>query len=476
MALFGNALHVVADGRGGSARAPSTESLRGAGIALRRLERIEPSLEDAFVAIIERSNAAERDERRRPRRRDTARWRTIRAIMRREFIDVLRDRRSLILTFLYPISMLIMYGYGIRYDVDNVPLTILDYSETPESRDLIQQMTRSGYFRAVRFAADDHQIERDLTTEKARAAAGDPVRLRRSPARLRAHVGAGAHRRLRRQHRDHRAGLRAGHRQPLRAEPHAGRRRPCAPIEVETRVWYNPELKSVNFIVPGIIAVIMMIVGAILTSLSIVKEKERGTIEQILVSPIRPLEMMIGKIIPYVFIALIDLAIIVTAGYLLFAVPIRGSLLQLGVFSLLYLVCSLGVGVFVSTIADNMQTAMIAAVFLSLLPSVLLSGFVFPIENMPMAIQVITYFFPGRYFVDAIRGIYLKGIGLGVLWPDAALLGVFAVGDRVAERVALQQPPGVKESCSPRSPASSRSSGRRSSRSAATGACSASCS
>ncbi len=352
--------------------------------------------------------------------------RTIRAIMRREMIDVLRDRRSLFLTFLYPISMLIMYGYGIRYDVDNVPLSILDYSETPESRDLIQQMTRSGYFRAVRFAADDHQIERDLTTEKARAALVVPYdfadRLRAyEPTSVQVLIdGSDANT----------ATIAQGYALAIVNRFEQSRTRTAEavpPIEVETRVWYNPELKSVNFIVPGIIAVIMMIVGAILTSLSIVKEKERGTIEQILVSPIRPFEMMIGKIIPYVFIALIDLAIIVTAGYLLFAVPIRGSLLQLGVFSLLYLVCSLGVGVFVSTIADNMQTAMIAAVFLSLLPSVLLSGFVFPIENMPVAIQVITYFFPGRYFVDAIRGIYLKGIGLEVLWPDAALLGVFAV-------------------------------------------------
>jgi len=208
----------------------------------------------------------------------------------------------------------------------------------------------------------------------------------------------------------------------------AGRIVAAAPIEVRSRIWYNPELKSVNFIVPGVIAIIMMIVGAVLTALSIVKEKERGTIEQILVSPIRPLEMIIGKIVPYVVIALLDLMIIIVAGYVLFAVPIKGSLLQLAIFSVLYLVCSLGVGVFVSTIADTMQTAMIAAIFMSLLPSVLLSGFVFPIENMPVAIQVVTYFFPGRYFVTAIRGIYLKRVGLEVLWPEAVFLMAFASG------------------------------------------------
>jgi ABC-type multidrug transport system permease subunit len=386
-----------------------------------------------------------------PRRRRGLSWRTIRAIMRREFTDVLRDRRSLILTFLYPISMLIMYGYGIRYDVDNVPLTILDYDETPESRNLSQQMVRSGYFHLVRWARTAHDVDRDLTTDASKAAviipvdfaahirAGRPVAVQalidgsdsntatiaqgyllamiaRYAAELTATGGAGV------------PAARLG------AAPFGAFRRgppPAAagaPIQLQSRMWYNPELKSVNFIVPGIIAVIMMIVGAILTALSIVKEKERGTIEQILVSPIRPLEMMIGKIIPYVIIAFIDLAIVVGAGYLVFRVPIRGSLLQLAIFSLLYLISSLGTGVFVSTIAENMQTAMLAAIFLSLLPSVLLSGFVFPIENMPLPIQVITYFFPGRYFVTAIRGIYLKGVGIGVLWPQAALLLCFSVG------------------------------------------------
>lgn len=356
-------------------------------------------------------------------------WRSIRAIMRREFIDIRRDRRSLVLTFLYPISMLVMYGYGIRYDVDNVPLTILDYSETPESRDLIRQMVSSGYFRVVRFAGNEREVERDLTTDTSRAAAV-------IPRKFADHLRAGqptAVQILIDGSDSNSATIAQGYALAIINRYMASLGPPdaaalAAPIELRSRIWYNPELKSVNFIVPGVIAVIMMIVGAILTALSIVKEKERGTIEQILVSPIRPLEMMIGKIVPYVAIALVDLAIIITAGYLLFEVPIKGSLFQLGIFSVLYLVCSLGVGVFVSTIADTMQNAMLAAIFLSLLPSVLLSGFVFPIENMPIVIRFITYFFPGRYFVTAIRGIYLKGVGISVLWPEAMLLVLFGVG------------------------------------------------
>ncbi len=355
--------------------------------------------------------------------------RTIRAILRREFIDVLRDPRSLALTLLWPISMLMMYGYGIRYDVDNVPISILDYSETSESRDLSEQMRRSGYFTVVRFARDEAEVERDLMDDSVRAAIVIP---RDFAGKLRAAeptavqvlidgsdsntatIAQGYALAIVNQFASTRQAGRAG----LNTSP---------PITIASRIWYNPELKSVNFIVPGVIAVIMMIVGAILTALSIVKEKERGTIEQILVSPIRPLEMMIGKIIPYMVIALIDLAIIICAGYLLFDVPIKGSIFQLAIFALLYLFCALGVGVFVSTIADTMQNAMLAAIFLSLLPSVLLSGFVFPLEDLPAPIQAVSYLFPARYFVTAIRGIYLKQVGLEVLWPEALLLIAFAV-------------------------------------------------
>jgi ABC-2 type transport system permease protein len=370
-----------------------------------------------------------------PHHRRRLSWRTMRAITRREFIDVLRDRRSLFLTFLYPISMLILYGYGIRYDVDNVPLTILDYDESPESRDLTQQMLRSGYFQVVRWANNDRDVEHDFMSDASKAAVIIPVDF---AARIRARepVSVGA---LIDGSDSNSATIAQGYLLAMIARYNAGLypglgtqdsalSTGVALIELKSRVWYNPELRSVNFIVPGVIAVIMMIVGAMLTALSIVKEKERGTIEQILVSPIRPLEMMIGKIVPYVLIAFIDLAIVVVAGYVIFHVPIKGSLFQLAFFALFYLTASLGTGVFVSTIAESMQTAMLAAIFLSLLPSILLSGFVFPLDNMPLPIRFISYFFPGRYFVTAIRGIYLKGVGISVLWPEAVLLLCFSTG------------------------------------------------
>lgn len=364
-----------------------------------------------------------------PRRRVS--WRTIRAILRREFTDVLRDRRSLLLTFLWPISMLLLYGYGIRYDINNVPLTVLDYDRSTESRLLVEQMVSSGYFRLVRAVSSYEELERDLVTDASRAAVVIPSdfsrRLRaREPVAVQTLVdGSDANTATIAQ--SYVLAIVGGFSARVQVE---GRRLGEAgpPISVRSRVWYNPELESVNFIVPGIIAVIMMIVGAILTALSIVKEKERGTIEQILVSPIRPLEMMIGKIVPYVIIALLDLMVVVTAGYVIFGVPIRGSLLHLGLLAVLYLTAALGTGVFVSTLADTMQSAMLAAIFISLLPSILLSGFVFPLEHMPVGIRFLSYFFPGRYFVTAIRGVYLKGVGLEVLWPEAVMLALFSAG------------------------------------------------
>lgn len=349
----------------------------------------------------------------------------IRAIVRREFTDIRRDRRSLFLTFMYPIAMLMLYGYGIRFDVNHVPLTILDWDETPESRDLAARLTSSGYFERVRWARDERDVDRDLNDDTSRAAVIIPkgfsgaIRAGRTGTVQALVDGSDSNS----------ATISLGYALAIvnQYSLDLGGNAVTLPIQLRTRVWYNPELESVNYIVPGIIAVIMMIIGALLTSLSIVKEKERGTIEQILVSPIRPLEMIVGKIVPYVGIALLNLAIIIAAGYVIFDVPIKGSLLQLGVFSVLYLVSSLGLGVLVSTTADNMTTAMVSAVFMTLLPSVLLSGFMFPISNMPLPIRALTYFFPARYFVTAIRGVFLKGVGLEVLWPQAALLAVFAV-------------------------------------------------
>ena len=199
-------------------------------------------------------------------------------------------------------------------------------------------------------------------------------------------------------------------------------------VTEETRMWYNPELKSVNFIVPGIIVVFMSMMGTVMTAMAIVGEKERGTFEQIAASPLSAVEFLLGKIIPYILLALLDMVLIVTAGYLLFHVPIRGSFGLLFLFSLLFVSVTTGMGLWVSSVSGSLQGAMTLTFLVTMLPSILLSGFIFPIENFPLVLKAITLVNPGRYFLEALRGIYLKGIGFFELWPQAvflSLLGAF---------------------------------------------------
>ena len=198
-------------------------------------------------------------------------------------------------------------------------------------------------------------------------------------------------------------------------------------INAETRYWYNPELKSTNFIVPGLIALILMILSSLLTSMTVVRERERGTIEQLVVSPIRPIELIVGKMLPYAAIAFVDIVVAVLGGVYIFHVPLVGSPLLLLFVSVLFLVAALGLGMLISCVARTQLTAMMIAVLATMLPTIILSGFIFPISGMPAAIRMITYLIPARYFLVIVRGIFLKGVGIGYLWPDMLLLLVTGV-------------------------------------------------
>jgi ABC-2 type transport system permease protein len=200
---------------------------------------------------------------------------------------------------------------------------------------------------------------------------------------------------------------------------------PLPAIEAEPRIWFNPNLESVQFSVPGIIAIIMMIVGTVLTAITIVKEKEQGTIEQIVSSPIGRYELMIGKVAPYAALAYLDFLLIVVASYLLFAVEIKGSLALLLVTAFFYLIGVLGIGILVSTITETQISAMLTAIIASMLPSVLLSGFIFPIAQMPEALQALTLVVPARYFIEILRDIYLKGLGLEFFWREVLYIMLF---------------------------------------------------
>jgi ABC-2 type transport system permease protein len=198
-------------------------------------------------------------------------------------------------------------------------------------------------------------------------------------------------------------------------------------LDTRTRYWYNPELNSTNFIVPGLIAVILMVLSSLLTSMTIVRERERGTIEQIVVSPIRPQELIIGKLVPYMLIAFVDVVLVVIGGRFVFGVPLVGSISLLVVTSALFLVAALGLGLLISSVSSTQLVAMSIAIMATMLPTILLSGFVFPISTMPAPIRAVTYLIPARYFLVIVRGIFLKGVGLSVLWSQALLLLVSGV-------------------------------------------------
>ena len=203
--------------------------------------------------------------------------------------------------------------------------------------------------------------------------------------------------------------------------------RTSAVISPETRVWFNPELKSRNFMIPGILGLLLMILTMILTSLAVVKEKEIGTIEQLIVSPIKPYQLIIGKLTPFAFIAMMVILMVLALAFSVFQLPLRGSFFLLIILCFVFLLTTLGLGLFVSTISKNQQQAMITSVFFVMMPMVFLSGFVFPIENMPKLIQIVTYFLPLRYFYTIIRGIFLKGVGLEVLWDETLALLAFGI-------------------------------------------------
>ncbi|HBE77827.1 MAG TPA: ABC transporter permease, partial [Firmicutes bacterium] len=198
------------------------------------------------------------------------------------------------------------------------------------------------------------------------------------------------------------------------------------PFQIEQRVWYNPELKSSHFIVPGLISTLLMMVVALLTGMAVTNEKERNTFEQLAVSPIKPWQLILGKIIPYAIVSFLGVLLIIPAGIFWFGVPLQGSSLILCVFILVFLIAVLGIGLFFSTIAKTQQQAMFMIIPATTLPAILLSGFVFPIESMPLFLQLITYLIPARFFLIALRGIFLKGVGLEILWPQALILLIFS--------------------------------------------------
>lgn len=360
------------------------------------------------------------------------------AVVRKEFRQIARDPLSLGLLIGVPALLLLLYGYALTFDVKHVAMGVLDEDGTPASRELLDAMLQNPYFDRTRNLAGRGEAEGLLMRAEVRAVMIVPRGFARSllrgeQARVQVLVdGADATS----------AKTVEGYLQALGERVTAAVRRRSAMaggggglpmVLVEPRIWYNPDLESGKFLVPGLIGMLLMLSCVIAASLSIVREKERQTMEQMMVSPLRPAEFVLGKTLPYVLIGLGTMAIIMLVGYAFFGVAVRGSFLLLGLATLLFLVAVLGMGVLISSATDSQQIAFQIAVIASILPSLLLSGFIFPIRNMPVPIQALTYLVPPRYFVESIRAVILKDASFAMIWPNlAALLALGLLFNAVA--------------------------------------------
>jgi len=349
----------------------------------------------------------------------------LRAVARKETIQMLRDPRTLAVVVVLPVLMLVLYGYAINFDVKQIRMVVCDYDHSPSSRELVRLFERSGYFHVVSRVQRLKAVDEMLDRGRARVALVVPSDFSRDLARGRAAqiqtIVDGSDSNTATIALGYISGIVRDYRP--RAAP--GGHEP-APIEVRTRVWFNPQLSSTHFIVPGLVAVMLMLVATLLTALTVVRERERGTMEQLVVSPLTGLELLAGKLLPYGAISLLDVLLVLGAGRLVFGVPLRGSGVLLLAVSLVFILAALSIGALISTASRSQQGAMTAAFVATMLPTFLLTGFVFPIASMPRVLQAIAQVLPATHFLVVVRGILLKGVGLEVLWPRIAALAGFA--------------------------------------------------
>jgi ABC-2 type transport system permease protein len=337
----------------------------------------------------------------------------IKALVHKEFIQIVRDYRSLWMAIAMPVLLLVLFGYALTLDVDNVPLVIWNQDHSSASRDFILNFKNSRYFKIMRYCDNYRQIEEQINTNKALMAMIIPNDFKQVQL-----IVDGSD--------SNTASIALGYAQGIvnAYNIRAGHYR--SPVELRPRVWFNETLLSRNFIIPGLIAVIMMIVATLLTSLTVAREWDRGTMEQLISTPVKAGELILGKFIPYFVIGVVDILIAVFMGAFVFHVPFRGHVLEFALFSGVFLTGISFWGIFISVVTKNQFLASQISFITTFLPAFLLSGFAFPIMNMPMAIQVITYIIPARHFVTIAKGIYLKGVGIAVLWPQVLFLMIFA--------------------------------------------------
>jgi ABC-2 type transport system permease protein len=350
--------------------------------------------------------------------------RRLRALVRKEFLELRMNPRLFGVVIIAPILQLTMLGYAATTDIADVPVVVADGDRSPASRELIGRFEGSRNFSIAGVVTTVTEIEPWLERGGAWLALSIPpgygadLRAGR-PVTLQV-VADGTDSNSTTVALGYATSLVGGYARDLVEAQAAGR--PVPGIDARIRVWFNPQLESRHFMIPGVLALILLVVTANLAAMAIVREKELGTLEQLNVTPLRRWELVVGKLLPYGVIALVDVFLVVAVAVFWFEVPLRGSFALLVGMSLVYVLCTLGLGLFISTISETQQQAMMTATFFFLMPMIYLSGFIFPIENMPAVIQYATYLIPLRYFLVIVRGIFLKGIGLELLWPQALAL------------------------------------------------------
>lgn len=352
------------------------------------------------------------------------------AVSRKEFIHVWRDRRSLGMGILMPVIMLILFGYALTLDVDRVPLLVWDQNRTPASRELIGRFLGSRYFSLAGYVEGYDEIERAIDGRRALAALilppdfAPPVLPQRIPVQL---IVDGSDSNTATIAMGYAEGILMQFNQDLIL--HGIRRQggpaPAVPLDFRPRVWFNADLESRNYIIPGLIAVIMMVIAALLTSLTVAREWEQGTMEQLISTPVKGSELILGKLIPYFCIGLFDVLLAVLMGEFLFRVPLRGQPAYIFGQGAIFLVGTLSLGILMSIATKNQLLASQVAMMATFLPSFLLSGFAYPIRSMPEVLQGISYLIPARYFIAFLKGVYLKGVGPRVLFMECLFLILF---------------------------------------------------
>jgi ABC-2 type transport system permease protein len=347
------------------------------------------------------------------------------ALLKKEFGQLFKDRRLLPIIFIAPVLQLTFLGFAASLDVKNISMVVCDLDKSVESRAFIQKFTNSGYF-TIEYATEDYgSIQRYIDDNKVTMALVIPPRfgdkvLKGQTASIQVLLDGSE---------GNTAAISMGYVNQIIVGASTkiltdvvGGKAIGGRVDAQIRAWYNPSLKSRNFMVPGVLVLILLITTTNLTAMAIVKEKEVGTLEQIMVTPIRSYELILGKLIPFTIVGMANVCVVITVMVFGFSIPVKGSVILLFVLTGFFLMTSLGVGLFVSTISRTQQQAMMTAIFFVMMPMMYLSGFVFPIENMPMPLQYLSLGIPMRYYLVVIRSIILKGVGMSTLWPQALML------------------------------------------------------